>query len=1104
MPDLQLCALVRLQGVSVVNRDDAIIETDDTVSIKPITVIAASAGTGKTYRLSQEYLKGLEATTRKDSGIIATTFTNKAADELLERIRRLLLAEGNWLAAQGVLSGYLGTVNALCGRFLAEHAIDAGLSPDLTIIAEDRLQAVFAIAVDSVIHEFAGQMHGPTARLQLDNWRRDVQTVIDHARDNNIEAEKLENLAEQSWQTLKKLLPISDCENADHLDAVIAGKIDDILKQLPGKDDHTKGTQSVIEKLKDVRLRIKSGSHIVWQSWADMSKLAVGKNSREIIEPLVQAAQLYARHPRLHDDIKTVIFGVFRCAAAAMKTYEAYKREHGLIDFVDQMLLTLKLLQNPQVRESLQSRAHLLLVDEFQDTSPIQLSIFLELAKLVEYSVWVGDEKQSIFGFRGSDPELMRQAIETLVTKTGGSKDVLVRSYRSRPKLVGFTNALFSRCDQLRLITSTSSIIEEVNRAEFEEQNDPLHVWWLKGKRQEQSFACLASGIRDVLDNPEKWQVLDRHTQQLRPITGSDIAILCTRNTNRIKAAKALVAVGLTVATERDGLLDTPECVLACAALRIIVDESDTLAVAELANLLSDSSGAWLDEAIKLRGNTRSKNWQSLESPQLTKNNQCLADLSRIKSACLDRTPSEILESAINADGIMNTIISWGNVRQRLANLDSLRGIAKTYEDLCTSSRMPATAAGLLLHLHKFVANGGSQSANPDENGIHILTYHKSKGLEWPMVILCDLDRALPGNPFGVKVESNKDELDPLNPLLGRTIRYWPWPFGKQRSKIALNDQAMKTPQGKIAAKQTASENVRLLYVGMTRARDYLVFACRPYGYGPQWLKCLTDKEYDLPLMTLSDRGLAYKAELIEEVPESLTQFTPIEEPTPEQYSSIKTTVWYSPIPVLQNKTTIHPRYYLNPSAASDTDFALVAGSKTETFIIGERIPLKGTPDMLAVGDCVHAFLAVDDQSFAMEQRMETASRVVAGFNVENLDLQSLPEMTDRLMNFLVTRYPKIILAHEMPIQGRLGLRRIRGTVDLLGETNEGFILIDHKSFPGRFDEWESKALSHAAQLALYKHVIEQATGKPCIAQYIHMPVVGAIISLDFRLQPFS
>jgi ATP-dependent exoDNAse (exonuclease V) beta subunit len=139
-----------------------------------------------------------------------------------------------------------------------------------------------------------------------------------------------------------------------------------------------------------------------------------------------------------------------------------------------------------------------------------------------------------------------------------------------------------------------------------------------------------------------------------------------------------------------------------------------------------------------------------------------------------------------------------------------------------------------------------------------------------------------------------------------------------------------------------------------------------------------------------------------------------------------------------------------------------------------------------------------------MDQRLKLASQVVAGFQIENIDVEALPEMTDRLMDFLVSRYPGIVLGHEMPIQGKLGLRRIRGTIDLLGETETGFILIDHKSFPGKLDEWENKAVSHAPQLALYTHVLEQATAKPVIAQLIHMPIVGAIVSLDFRIKTLS
>ncbi len=1114
------------------------------VAIKPITVIAASAGTGKTYRLSREYLKGLGSFPDKNhSSIIATTFTNKAADELLERIRSVLLENGQWVEAQNVLSGYLGTVNALCGRLLSEYAIEAGLSPDLTVISEERLPMVFAIAVDTVIHRFADEMHGPATRLQLDNWRQNVQSVIDCARHNNLSADQLEGLAEESWNSLKALLPPCQESDGELFDKELADAIESVLELLPGPNDVTQSTRKVIETLRDVNLRVKSGAHIVWQSWANMSKLTVGQNSREIVKPLLDAAQCFPRHPRLHRDIETMIFGVFRCAAAAMQTYADYKREHGLIDFVDQELLTLELLKKPSVRESLREKAHLLLVDEFQDTSPIQLAIFLELAKLVEYSVWVGDEKQSIFGFRGSDPELMRQAVEFLVTNTGGTRDLLSTSYRSRPKLVSFTNELFSRCSQLRHITSSSSVIADVHRKEIEGQNDPLHVWWLKGKKQEQTLAGLAAGIANILRHPEKWPVLDRNTKQLRPITGSDIAILCTFNDHRFKTARALVDQGLTVATERDALLDTEECVLACAALRAIVDTSDTLAIAEIANLLSPNSGDWLNHLLDLDGNSWIDEWikddpdppqvlnktalseglivgapreapgllntsseplekhlPKIPGPELSNVLRCLKHLKRIREDCIDRTPSEVLEEAINGDGIIDGIISWGNVRQRLANLDSLRGIARSYEELCRSARVPATAAGLIVHLHKYVRKGGNQPANPDENGIHVLTYHKSKGLEWPMVIMSDLNQQIQGTPFGVNVES-EGSVDPLNPLAGRTIRYWPWPFGKRNAKIQLREAASRTAQGRRAARRATSESVRLLYVGMTRARDYLVFACKNSGYGTAWLECLTDEQFDISIMTLSDQGVEYKAELIDGVPASMAKFTPMDEPSSFGDPAFSAKETFAPPAVRIPSPIVHSPYFLNPSNATELDFEIETNASPETVVIGERIPLLGTPEMRTVGDCVHAFLTVDDNSLDLNSRIELASRVVAGFNIDTVAREALPVMSDRLQSFLNAQYPGAETRSEMPVSGNLRNRRVKGTIDMLLETDAGFVIIDHKTFPGRFEEWEARAITYAPQLALYRYMVEQATGKPVIAQYIHMPVVGAIIKLNCRLK---
>lgn len=1053
--------------------------------INPINVIAASAGTGKTYRLSQEYLEGLVAGAEvlDGPGIMATTFTNKAANELVERVRRVLLKEGQWQAAQGVLSGYLGTVNSVCSRLLAEHAIEAGLSPDLTVIAEEKHDTVFAIAVDTIVDRFAEDLHGPATRLQIENWRRDVSAIISQARNNNLSSDSLRQLSELSWNGYKELLetPYEE-ESADSIDAVLKTAIEAALPTLPAPNDSSEQTKEAVEFLQKVLRHLNTGGVLVWQDWAKLSKLNVSKQSLMLAKPIVDAARAHSRHPRLHEDVRATIMGVFNCAAEAMQHYANFKREHGLIDFVDQELMALELLGKPEVREAFRQKIRILLVDEFQDTSPIQLAIFLEIAQLVDYSVWVGDEKQSIFGFRGSDPELMRQAITRLVDISGGERQRLAKSYRSRPSLVAFTNALFSKSVELKQVTSDDPRIEFVEREEVEGQNDPLHLWWLPGKRQEHSLDCLAPAIKEVLDSPGRWPVVDRETGNLRQIRGSDIAILCKTNANRMKTARALVARGLTVATERDTLLDTPECVLSLAALRAIVDDSDTLAIAEMASLLLPDDQNWLDTWL-------SRGKEAFED--------LLPVLKSLKSSRLrltDHTPSEVLEIAITSSGILETIMSWGNVRQRLANLDALRGLALTYEEICSSARTAATASGLIVFLDKKIADGGNQPANPDENGIHILTYHKSKGLEWPMVILFDLDQPVRGTPFGITVESSEDGMDPLNPLAGRTIRYWPWPYGLQRNKIRIEEKAGRTKEAVKANRRATSESLRLLYVGMTRARDYLVFACRMTSTN-EWLKKLTEPQYEQPILDLPLRNEATVEEIISGVPESRTCISQKFAPDSREISSPGSDIAF--VQAVSNEKTVYPSYHLLPSGSTEKDFALIQPASAKVIEFCDRVKLSGAPDMQAVGDCVHAFLSIDDPTIKASSRSKTAQSVLQMFGVENITPEDLVIINDRLHAWINTHYPDAVWMKEMPVAGKWGMRRVRGSIDLLIETPDGYVIFDHKTFPGRPDQWAQKALSFAPQMALYKYLVTCATGKPVVAQFIHMPIVGAMVELE-------
>ena len=168
-----------------------------------------------------------------------------------------------------------------------------------------------------------------------------------------------------------------------------------------------------------------------------------GAKSKSHAEPIAHIAAEYEKHPCLHRDIRFFAEQAFEIAAASLSAYQQLKTQKGLIDFVDQEQRLYQLLDHPTVQNTLREELQLLMVDEFQDTSPIQLALFLKLSQLAKQVVWVGDIKQSIYGFRGSDPTLMSAVVQR-VTEEGNEPEILEKSWRSTPELVAYINNLFT------------------------------------------------------------------------------------------------------------------------------------------------------------------------------------------------------------------------------------------------------------------------------------------------------------------------------------------------------------------------------------------------------------------------------------------------------------------------------------------------------------------------------------------------------------------------------------------------------------------------------------------------------------------------------------
>src|SRR5690606_34613669 len=403
---------------------------DPADSLAHVRFISAGAGSGKTYRLTQELERALVDDRIPPSRIIGTTFTVKAASELRERVRQRLIAGGHVALAEQTAQAWIGTVHSVAERLLRRFPFELGLSPELSVASVEDGASFFNQALDDVLAPNPAavrRMNGVAFRLGIEDWRADVKTIADRARENDLPPDALAEMGRRSADDLLAHFPKP--EKGDW-DAKLFRAVKEAVDSIDLEHDTTKATRTYYEWLRAAIYQLRRPP-VPWSLWISASKNGAARRSDAIAARVRAAAEAYDRHPHFHADIRAYIEETYRIAGAALARFQRIKAERGLIDFGDMEQLLLRALDLSAVRERLRDELELLLVDEFQDTNPMQLAIFMKLAALADRVVFVGDIKQAIYGFRGCDPELVRDTLAALVAR-GASSEVLELSWRSR------------------------------------------------------------------------------------------------------------------------------------------------------------------------------------------------------------------------------------------------------------------------------------------------------------------------------------------------------------------------------------------------------------------------------------------------------------------------------------------------------------------------------------------------------------------------------------------------------------------------------------------------------------------------------------------------
>jgi ATP-dependent helicase/nuclease subunit A len=1080
-------------------------------------VTSASAGTGKTKwlvdHLRHELLNGL-----RPEAVVAITYTEKAAAELQSRLRRALLEEGAVEAADALADGYIGTIHSVCQRLLRDYALEAGTGPDQTVLADPESQRLLNQVLARMEDDDDGALQSAAVRCEVD-WRAAVRSAVSHARANGMVPADLQLSAERSCALMASVLGAPDGTAEAH-DMRFRRALEDAVPALR-EDANSAAGRNRLEAVERVLQRL--GSSSADPTWAERAGLLrkAPQKIHDVAEP-IRTAGNDTTHPLLHQDLERIIRSVLGKAAAALDEFDALKRQARVMDFNDMLARAAALLANPTVAESLNQQVDIVLVDEFQDVSPLQLLLVLRLAEVAGRSAWVGDPKQAIFDFQGSDPLLMQAALDYALD--GRDPKVLSRSYRSRRELVRFCSDVFAPAFAAHGVPEHQVRLEAA--VEEPEELVPQHVlelWpWsdakVKGVKSKEEHA-IAAGVEQLLADGllVRDQRRPDHTLTTRPAQRRDVAVLARTNPGAQRIARALRSRGIPAAARLGGLRETSEALLTTAALALVAEPHDGIAAAEVLWLTGEAGGdpgAWLAGRIAEVAIRRGGGDTSPGAPARPPfhDNPRLAALRALHTEATRLGPAALLDLVLETARVAEICRGWDDPERRLANVEALRGLATEHEEVCRATRRPCTLGGLITHL-RTVPEGKEtdQQALPgDSDAVQVLTYHKAKGLEWPVVVLTELDKTHGLPLFGVHVEPRENGFDAAAPLADRWIRCLPWPYGDKSAGIELWQRAQHTELARRLAARDEYEQLRLLYVGLTRARDLLVLSAQLKDNVPQtaWLTAalrLGQQDGGLELPWTSAAGDSAAA--VSDAEPLRCRVRTFDGLPPGETVVSSTSVEWFPAP---SERASRPMERVNPSAGAGG--ARTAEVQNSIVKLTDGVGVAAAVPMRLLGDAVHAFIAADLLTLSMARRagapadagaparMQMAERLLrAGGVADALSPADLLRITDALDAWIAANFAGARIHPEFPVRWRLrsehGDRLLVGEVDLALETEAGWVVIDHKTFGGGEAVRDERVQSYAPQLAAYGAALA-AGGRPVLATYLHFPLLGELVEL--------
>jgi ATP-dependent helicase/nuclease subunit A len=799
-------------------------------------LLAANAGSGKTTVLVERFVRAVHEDGVSPGRILAITFTERAAGELRERVRRRLHELGDRGAARETEAAFVSTIHGFCARLLRAHPLAAGLSPGFAVLDEGTAAGLRQEAFDRAL---AGWMTGPAeldlaAACGVDGLAAAVARAHDELRSRGMARPRLPVAGRRhSPESALEGLVVAGAALADELAATGAAgvRVEAAREQLErvalariGPGDDVGGLWAGHEGgLPDGGLRgggeaTRRGRTAPAPGLDELKLHRGAKALKTELADAYEAARLRCCEAR-DDAVGVVGLDLLgRLLEAFAERFAALKRARGALDFDDLELCVRDLLVgDAELRERWSGRFDLLMVDELQDTNQREMSILGALDRGNLFTV--GDEFQSIYGFRHADVGIFRRRRAELAAEDGVR--ALSRNFRSRPALLSAINAAFAPLFGADFVPLVAGRAERPDGERSD--GEPLVELMLSDSAGWQETAPGEEPGPGPPWRRAEAALLAGRIDDLIAAGGTragEIVVLLRYATAAGVYGQALAERGIPIAAALGGgFYGAQEIADLGAYVRVLANPLDDLALygvlaSPLCGLRADGLAVL---GLAARALERSP-WEVLVAagggePAAVEG---LAGLSAEDS---DRLAGAValIESERRAAaglGLADLLVRSGYAERGLGGRGAALGLANIQKLLRLAREFEAREGSDLRAFADRLAAGRLGSSREqhaqlaETDAVRLMTVHAAKGLEFPVVCLADLGH---GPPIGAPIILTDGE------AVG--LRLPDLEGGKPAEAFAYTELRSR------AGKAALAEEQRIAYVGMTRARERLILS---------------------------------------------------------------------------------------------------------------------------------------------------------------------------------------------------------------------------------------------------------------------------------------